>query len=153
MTMYYYRVDATRCGFLNSAVHGEIGSPDCTIPEGAKEITEEQHAELVAAQSNGKLIVPGPDGCPLAIDPPPLSVAEQEVAERAWRDAQLAPTDGIVSRHRDELEEGIPTTLTAEQYAELQVYRRLLRNWPQGAEFPLVDHRPVSPGWLTGPLQ
>ncbi|MBK5549329.1 phage tail protein, partial [Pseudomonas sp. TH03] len=90
---------------------------------------------------------------PFLIDPPPPPPEAVAVVERAWRDAQLAATDGVVSRHRDELEEGINTSLTAEQYAELQVYRRLLRNWPEGAEFPLVDHRPVAPPWLASPLQ
>nr|WP_256671239.1 phage tail assembly chaperone [Pseudomonas sp. IB20] len=69
--------------------------------------------------------------------------------ERSWRDAQLFPTDAIVSRHRDELESGGTTSITPEQYTELQAYRRQLREWPQGAEFPLVDHRPVAPSWLS----
>lgn len=153
MTKYYSRIDDIRGGFFDSDIHGEIGNRGCSIPKGAREITEEQHAELVAAQSNGKLIVPGPDGYPLAIDPPPLSVAEQEVAERAWRDAQFVPTDGIVSRHRDEIEDGSPTTLTPEQYAELQSYRRLLRNWPEAGEFPFAEHRPAAPAWLVEQLQ
>ncbi|WPX21035.1 hypothetical protein RHM58_14930 [Pseudomonas sp. 10S4] len=65
----------------------------------------------------------------------------------------MAETDSVVTRHRDELESSGSTTLTAEQYIELQDYRRHLRNWPEGAEFPLVDHRPVAPPWLTGSLQ
>lgn len=131
----------------------EVSNPSCLIPEDAVEITEEWRNELLAGETQGKRIAADSAGYPILIDPPPMSVAEQESEERAWRDAQLAPTDAIVSRHRDEIEEGIPTTLTTEQYAELQVYRRLLRNWPQGTEFPLVAHRPVAPGWLTGPLQ
>ncbi|MFJ7111310.1 phage tail assembly chaperone [Pseudomonas sp. NPDC098740] len=153
MSKYYYRVDETRGGFLDSAVHGEIGSPDCTIPPGAKEITEEQHAELVAAQSNGKLIVPDPDGYPLAIDPPPPSDDELAAVERVWRDQRLSETDGVVTRHRDEVEEGLETTLTPTQYTELQAYRRALRNWPEAGEFPLIEHRPPTPLWLAGQLQ
>ncbi|WP_455928805.1 phage tail protein [Pseudomonas fluorescens] len=152
MTKYFCRIDDTRGGFFDSDVHGEIGSPGCTIPKGAKEVTDDDHAELVA-QSVGKLIVPDPDGYPIAIDPPPLDAEALAEAERTWRDAQLALTDPLVSRHRDELEEGIPTSLTAEQYIDLQAYRRQLRNWPQGAEFPLAEHRPAAPGWLAGPLQ
>ncbi|PMZ32348.1 phage tail protein, partial [Pseudomonas sp. GW247-3R2A] len=48
---------------------------------------------------------------------------------------------------------GGATTLTTEQYAELQAYRRELRDWPQGAEFPQADHRPVAPTWLSGQLK
>jgi hypothetical protein len=93
------------------------------------------------------------DGYPILIDPPPLDLEQLESIERAWRDAQLLPTDTLVSRHRDELERGGTTTLTTEQYAELQDYRRQLRDWPQGTEFPLVDHRPVAPPWLSGQEQ
>ena len=131
----------------------EISNPNCLIPADAVEITDEQRSELLAGQTLGKVIAADDAGYPILIDPPPPSAAEQAVSERTWRDAQLAPTDAIVSRHRDEVEEGIATTLTAEQYTELQVYRRLLRDWPQGSEFPLADHRPVAPSWLNQPLQ
>ncbi|WP_213937517.1 phage tail assembly chaperone [Pseudomonas sp. dw_612] len=153
MSKFYSRIDDVRGGFFDPAVHGEIGSPGCTIPEGAKEITEEQHAELVAAQSGGKLIIPDPDGYPMAIEPLPPTNDEVAATERAWRDQRLSETDSLVTRHRDELGEGVATTLAAEQYAELQIYRRGLRNWPQGTEFPLADHRPVAPTWLSGQLQ
>lgn len=93
------------------------------------------------------------DGYPILIDPPPLDLEQLESIERAWRDAQLLPTDALVSRHRDELESDRTTTLTIEQYTELQNYRRQLRDWPQGAEFPLVDHRPVAPSWLAEQTQ
>mgnify|MGYP001087762777 CR=1 FL=1 len=149
MSKFYSRIDNTRGGFFDTADHGEIGSPSCTIPPGAKEVTEEQHTELVAAQSNGKLIVPDPDGYPMAIDPPPPTADEAAATERDWRDLQLAETDGVVTRHRDELEERLETTLTPAQYTELQAYRRALRNWPEAGEFPLIDHRPLPPPWLT----
>lgn len=93
------------------------------------------------------------DGYPLLIDPPPVTAEQLEAIERVWRDGLLSPTDALVSRHRDELEMGGITTFTAEQYTELQIYRRLLRDWPQGAEFPLTDHRPVAPPWLSTQLQ
>ncbi|ANI54418.1 phage tail protein [Pseudomonas sp. DR 5-09] len=73
--------------------------------------------------------------------------------ERAWRDVQLSVTDALVARHRDELEEGGSTYLTAEQYAELQAYRRQLRDWPQGSQFPLAEHRPIAPPWLIEQVQ
>lgn len=149
MAKFYSCIDEARGGFFDSDVHGEVGSPGCTIPNGAKEVTDELHADLVAAQSEGKLIVPDRDGYPVAIDPPPPDAEALAEAERAWRDAQLALTDPLVSRHRDEVEEGGSTTLAAEQYTELQAYRRQLRNWPQGEEFPLAEHRPPAPSWLA----
>jgi len=153
MGKFYSRIDAGRGGFFDSATHGEIGSPGCTIPSGAKEITDALHADLVIAQSVGKLIVPDSDGYPIAIGPPPLDAEALAEAERDWRDGQLALTDPLVSRHRDEVEEGGLTSITPEQYAELQGYRRMLRDWPQGEQFPLIDHRPIEPPWLIEQIQ
>ena len=133
-------------GFYDVTIHA-------SMPEDVVEISAENHAELLAGQSAGKVIAWGDDGYPVLVDPPPLTPEEAAEIERAWRDAKLAATDGVVTRHRDELEEGIATTLTVEQYTELQAYRRTLRNWPEAGEFPLIEHRPPAPLWLTGPLQ
>ncbi|MBV4475230.1 phage tail assembly chaperone [Pseudomonas botevensis] len=100
-------------------------------------------------ETSPKMVSSRPDGHPILVDPPPLEPAEVAANERAWRDAQLALTDPLVSRHRDELEEGRDSSLTAEQYAGLQVYRRQLRDWPQGEQFPLAEHRPPAPAWLA----
>lgn len=67
----------------------------------------------------------------------------QEGVERAWRDSELFQTDGLVARHRDELEAGGATTLSAAEYESLQTYRRDLRNWPATEEFPVLTGRPV----------
>jgi hypothetical protein len=127
----------------------EVPNPACLIPEDALEITPAYHAELVAGPSQGKVIAWGDDGYPFLTDPPPPSPEELAAVERAWRNALLATTDGVVTRHRDELEEGIETTLSAQQYIDLQNFRRQLRNWPQGTEFPLAEHRPEAPAWLA----
>ena len=139
MTIYY---SSNPRGFYDSRMHGD------NIPEGAKEITEELRWALLDGQSQGKIIREDADGYPVLIEPPPLTPEEVAAIERNWRDAKLATTDGDVTRHRDELEEGTSTTLTAEQYTALQVYRRQLRDWPENGEFPLIDHRPVAPSWL-----
>jgi Phage tail assembly chaperone protein len=91
------------------------------------------------------------NGYPILVDPPPPSPDEAADIERSWRTAQLSATDGLVARDRDELEDG-GTTLTTEQYAELQTYRRELRDWPQGSFFPFSEHRPVAPRWLAAAL-
>ncbi|MFV0929317.1 phage tail assembly chaperone [Pseudomonas jessenii] len=126
-------------------------SPD--LPDDAIEITHELHAALLEGQRQGKKIDFSPEDGPVLVEPPPLSPEVQAANERQWRDGRLQATDGVVSRHRDELEEGATTTLTAEQYTALQAYRRQLRDWPQGAEFPLVDHRPTAPPWLAAQTQ
>ena len=119
------------------------------IPDDAVEISYERHVELLTGQNEGKVIVwEGADGFPFLAEPPPPTDEESATVERAWRDTQLAATDSVVSRHRDELEAEAKTTLTAKQYTELQAYRRALRNWPEDGEFPLSEHRPATPEWL-----
>lgn len=123
------------------------------IPDDAVKISPEAHAELLAGQGEGKVIGWNQDGFPrleLAPEPSPEQLA---MVERAWRDLQLTGTDSVVTRHRDELEEGSPTSLTAKQYAELQAYRRQLRDWPEAGEFPLSEHRPQVPAWLPESTQ
>lgn len=118
------------------------------IPDDGVEVSLEHHRAILDGQTAGKAIAADEFGGPILIDRPPLSAEVQAAVERAWRDAQLALTDPLVSRHRDEAEEGGSTSITPEQYTELQGYRRLLRDWPQGEQFPLVDHRPIAPLWL-----
>ena len=123
------------------------------IPDDVLEYSAEERDALQALESHGRRIVAGADGYPVLVDPPPLTPEETAAIERIWRDALLLATDGIVTRHRDEVEEGRATTLTVEQYSALLTYRRQLRDWPQGAEFPLVDHRPIAPAWLAEQTQ
>lgn len=92
------------------------------------------------------------NGYPILVDPAPPSAEEAAETERHWRTAQLAATDGLVARDRDELEDGGGTTLTTDQYTELQTYRRALRDWPQGSFFPFSEHRPAAPRWLAAAL-
>ncbi|PNB74898.1 phage tail protein [Pseudomonas sp. GW456-E7] len=122
------------------------------LPADAIEISHELHSELLNGQSQLNKINFDTEP-PSLIERPPMSPEQLADIERAWRDVQLAKTDGLVARQRDELDAGEATTLTAEQYAELQVYRRELRDWPQEPEFPLTDHRPLAPSWLSGQLQ
>lgn len=136
------------CGVYVEGINGS------DIPRDVIEIPTTYWTSLLEAlaQSPKKIGVRAEDGYPVLVDTPPLSAQEAANAERYWRDAQLAGTDAMVARDRDELEDGDGTTLTADQYSELQVYRRALRDWPQGAMFPFTEHRPVAPSWLAGPV-
>lgn len=136
------------CGAYVPEIHGD------NMPEDVVEVAESVWWELLNELSTSpKMMSSRPNGHPVLIDPPPLDVEEIGAAERAWRDGQLALTDPLVSRHRDEFEEGVQTSITAEQYAELQAYRRQLRDWPQSEQFPLAEHRPIAPSWLTVTIQ
>jgi hypothetical protein len=129
-----------------------INSTD--IPDDVIEIPKDYWISLLQQLAvSAKMIgVRADNGYPILIDPPSPSTEELEDIERGWRIAQLAATDGLVARDRDELEDGGGTTLTTEQYAELQAYRRELRDWPQGSFFPFSEHRPVAPRWLATAL-
>jgi hypothetical protein len=69
-----------------------------------------------------------------------------------WRDRQLSLTDPLITRHRDQVEVGRVTTLSPEQYGQLQSYRMGLRDWPSATMFPDLGCRPVAPDWLAGEL-
>ncbi|MCI0996051.1 phage tail assembly chaperone [Pseudomonas corrugata] len=145
MTLYSSK---TTGGFYDDSIHSAE-----QIPLDSIEITPKLHAELHEGQSMGKRISSNEDGYPILVDPPALSSEVLAANERVWRDEQLVMTDGMVARHRDELEEMLKTTLSVEQYSELQAYRQVLRNWPETSEFPLVDHRPIAPSWLPKRIQ
>jgi hypothetical protein len=142
--MFY---SASTGGFYSREIHGE------NMPSDAMEITAVKHAELLAGQVAGRVIAGNEEGYPVLVDLPPPPPEMLVAIERHWRDERLLESDGVVSRHRDELEEGSASTLSVEQYAELQTFRRALRDWPQMGEFPLTDHRPPPPLWLADSLQ
>ena len=62
-------------GFYDTAIHGE------NIPADAVEISNEQHAALLEAQSQGKRIQPDADGFPVAVEPPPPSLDEVKASK------------------------------------------------------------------------
>lgn len=68
-------------GFYDRAIHGD------NIPDDAVEITEEEHAALLAGQSAGKRIVADAEGRPVLADPPPPSLSEAVVAALSAIDA------------------------------------------------------------------
>lgn len=88
----------------------------------------------------------------LSDDSPDLireSPEQGAAVERAWRDAELADLVGPRDRHRDQLELGVATTLTGEQFTELLAYVQVLRDWPQSVNFPDSSARPVQPTFLV----
>lgn len=136
-------------GMFYSAQTGGFYDGTTARPADALAISIEEHQSLLEGQASGKLIAAGKGGSPVLIDPPAPSPEIYAAAERSWRDEQLTATDNLVTRHRDELEDGGATTLTTKQYTELQAYRRALRGWPESGEFPLSEHRPPMPEWLS----
>lgn len=71
---------------------------------------------------------------------------------RTERTMRLSSTDWLVMRHRDELDIGGETTLTTQEFAELQAYRNALRNFPKTLEYTNLEEDPIvwpaKPEWM-----
>ncbi|WP_456025036.1 phage tail assembly chaperone [Pseudomonas capeferrum] len=128
----------------------EVPNPKCSLPPQNElvEITGAYHRELLEAQAQGKVIQANAKGFPVAKSPPPSTKEELAARERAWRDGVLLTTDPLVVRHRDELEAKRVTSLSADQYHELQGFRLALRDWTEASSFPDPIRRPAEPDWL-----
>lgn len=131
-------------GFYSSKIHGG------NIPVDAVVITESKYSELLSEQGLGKSIKAGPDGMPVAVEPPGPTDEQIMRKERAWRDAELASVMWLRERHRDQQETGGSTTLSGDQFAELLAYLQALRDWPQSSDFPNSLFRPEPPSWIEG---
>ncbi|OLS59609.1 phage tail assembly chaperone [Pseudomonas putida] len=132
---------STEC-FYDPKIHEQI-------PDDAIEVTLEEFQQLSTERNAGKRIVY--EGGKLLVmerEPVVLSQEEIEAKERVWRDSAIADAQWLRDRHRDELELGLTTTLTAERFTELLVYLQALRDWPQSASFPEIEERPVSLPWM-----
>lgn len=129
--MIYYA--KSTLGFYDSAIHGTLGEPDSLVPADAVEITEEEHAGLLAEQTQGKEIVPDADGRPVA-QLPQFTDTELATAARADRDQRLSATDWT------QLSDVPPTT--AQKWS---AYRQALRDVPTQAGFPRTIIWPVLP--------
>lgn len=117
------------------------------MPEDALEVTDEEYGRMFSGQESGLVITSNALGYPTLVNPPPPTPEQLASAGRAWRSGQLASTDALVARHRDEKELDEGTTLTTLQYKELQRWRATLRDWANSVDFPEV--KPSSPAWLS----
>ncbi|MCO8313284.1 phage tail assembly chaperone [Pseudomonas mandelii] len=79
---------------------------------------------------------------------PAILAGAPEAVARAWRDQELAASQWLVDRDRDEHEAGTPMTLSRDQYHDLLDYRQDLRDWPSLASFPKDASKPLAPVWL-----
>ncbi|WP_256579600.1 phage tail protein [Pseudomonas sp. NC02] len=118
------------------------------IPNDAIEISDELVLSVIGNPAPGEVRAHDENGLPFLVDAPPPTVEHLASIERAWR----LVTDGIINRHRDEVESGEETTLTMEQYRALQGCRQGLRSWPETPIFPDSTGRPVAPTWLIEQL-
>ena len=132
-----------------------VPNPACLLPPASElvDVTQDEHDEIYRVLSlGGSVLAPGENGRPTTIPAPGPTLEEQKNRERAIRDRVLLLTDPLISRHRDEVEAERLTTLTAEQYKQLQGYRQDLRDWPESEHFPAIEYRPDEPVWLAAHL-
>lgn len=99
-----------------------------------------------------RLLIDSGEQCQVHIDPV-ISDAEVKANERMWRDSEIQRISWVRDRHRDQLEMGLKTTLSDEQFKELLKYTQALRDWPQAESFPSITKRPVALPWLDAVAQ
>ena len=106
MTIYYSKANQA---FYDSAIHNRL-------PEDAVEISHEQHAALLAGQSNGQVIMPGKDGKPVLADPAPCPSStwdgeqwhiDPECAARLRAEQQDEMWERIKAKRTDNLRHGV----------------------------------------------
>jgi hypothetical protein len=86
------------------------------------------------------------------IENPLITTEQRALQKRLGRDGAISDTDWLVIRHRDEVEIGAGTSLTADQYRSLQAYRKALRDLPTSAGWPDID-LPAPPDFVAQLLQ
>jgi len=116
--MLYY--SKSTGGFYDTAIHGDI-------PANAVEITEAEHAALLAAQASGQSIQAGEDGRPVAVARPAPDAGQLAIRIRAARDAKLTTCDWT---------QLTDSPLSAEAKAAWTVYRQALRDITAQEGFP-----------------
>lgn len=126
MTIFY---SASRAGFFDDAIHD-------VVPEDAVAISAENYRLLMAAQTNGMLIVGGAAGAPIAIARPGLTTEEELQALRAERNRLLTASD--YTQMPD-------APLTDAQRETWRIYRQALRDLPETNSDPAACAWPVTP--------
>lgn len=116
-------------GFYDTGVHDQI-------PSDAILISEDQHKELMEAQSQGKRIVPDKKGFPVAMDPLPPSAADV----RAKRDRLISSIAWRYERHARELRSGVTPT---DDINALDQYVQKLADIPSQKGFPHKVNWPI----------
>ena len=119
-----------------------------TWPDAGVDVSDEVAAEYIQPPPHGKTLGSDNNGYPCWVDIKPPSLEEMAEIKRAMRDAELDASSWLVERHRDEVEHLTSTSLSSDNYSELQVYRQKLRDWPAQHDWPDID-MPPAPDWLA----
>lgn len=135
---YYSRT--TGCTYLKN-INGD------NIPVDAIEISEDTFRVVLASPAPGKVVDHDINGLPFLIDR--IATEEQRGEDaRFWRGWAIESVKWLRERHRDEIESGLATSLSAEKFSDLLAYVQSLRDWPAAAGFPDKNSQPLTPDWL-----
>lgn len=120
--MPYYKGPDNTLYFLDSSQYEGLLPPGC-VP-----ISDEEAAAMQAPTTEARAL---------------------EV--RTSRDRYLSMLDRVSIRHRDQVDGGLPTTLTAEQYVEVLTLKQQLRDVAEQPGFPTDVTWPAKPEYLDDP--
>lgn len=149
--MVYY--SSVTNGFIPEAWKTDGTYSEAAWPADAVLLSEEEQAIYWKKSPPEGKQLGAEDGRPVWVDLPSPTLADIASNERSWRDGALLSIKWLRERHRDQQEIGGDTTLSGEQLTELLLYMQALRDWPQSAGFPNVQHRPVAPPWIADQVE
>ncbi|WP_242672099.1 tail fiber assembly protein [Stutzerimonas kirkiae] len=123
----------------------EVPNESCMLPIDAVEITAERHAELLAGNASGKLIVPDDDGRPTLTDPLPPTAEQLAASALAKRSNLLQVATQAIAPLQDAVDLG---DASAEEEAALLAWKRYrvaLNRIEQQDGYPATIEWPVNP--------
>ena len=126
MTMFF---SAGTGGFYDSSIHA-------AMPDDARAIDREHHADLLRLQGEGCIIAPNAQGLPVAIAPPPPTAEQRLAALRERRDKLLQGSD--YTQMPD-----LP--ISADRRAAWATYRQALRDLPSLIDYLDEIEWPIPP--------
>ena len=135
MTLYYSQSSG---GFYDSDIHSRL-------PEDAVEISPEQHAALLAGQSNGQVIMPNKAGQPVLAEQPPSPSS-------TWDGEQWHIDPECAARLKAEQQDEMWERIKDKRYDNLRhgVYAKSIGKWFQTDDATRLQYLALALESVTG---
>ena len=135
MTLYYSQSSG---GFYDSDIHSRL-------PEDAVEISPEQHAALLAGQSNGQVIMPNKAGQPVLAEQPPCPSS-------TWDGEQWHIDPECAARLKAEQQDEMWERIKDKRYDNLRhgVYAKSIGKWFQTDDATRLQYLALALESVTG---
>lgn len=127
----------------------EVLNDACLLPADALEITPERHAELLAGNATGQLIVPDEAGLPMLADPPPPTTEQLAAQATAKRSQLLQQVTQAIAPLQDAVDLGDASSDEEAALLAWKRYRVALNRIEQQDGYPATIEWPVSPEEAT----